>query len=381
MSRQQKILFPKINSSIPGYRYPESINTFNRRGDEKPTHRVFRTKRKHVQRACERCRVKKAKCDGNQPCSRCVTYNQACIFRDRKATQEKVYSRGFVEMLISQHAVHIQALRDLYKRCVRREGFPGSPLQESIQGYPGTHAILDRLGLIKHAEEAIEDPQKVLADIVEYIKRLDPASDCCLDSVESTTDTSETTVSEELSPEPNTPRESPDLSVPSNASTWKTATSEEARLCHAYGDYKPMHSQYAADIPLAGSTDDACAIRTDDFTEVSWNYYPSQVRYTPAGTDTASYTRTESFESSWPEIADHPSATFMPMTSRATASEPLIYTTEQSDFSHGYAYTQGHEHLTGPIQREHQHQHQHQRQLRHSVDYGLMNTAEHYVYL
>jgi hypothetical protein len=61
MSRQQKILFPKLDSGVSGYQYPGSSNLFNRRGDEKPTQRVFRTRRKHVQRACERCRVKKAK--------------------------------------------------------------------------------------------------------------------------------------------------------------------------------------------------------------------------------------------------------------------------------------------------------------------------------
>lgn len=58
---QQKILFPKLDTGVSGYQYPGSSNLSDRRCDEKPAHRVFRTKRKHVQRACERCRVKKAK--------------------------------------------------------------------------------------------------------------------------------------------------------------------------------------------------------------------------------------------------------------------------------------------------------------------------------
>ncbi|EEA26349.1 C6 transcription factor, putative [Talaromyces marneffei ATCC 18224] len=304
---QQKILFPKLDTGVSGYQYPGSSNLSDRRCDEKPAHRVFRTKRKHVQRACERCRVKKAKCDGLQPCSRCVTYNQACIFRDRKATQEKVYSRGFVEMLISQHAVHVQALRDLYKRCVRREGFPGLPLQESIQGCPGTHAILDRLGLIKHAEEAVENPQRVLEDLVNFIKCLDSASDCGLDSAESTTDSiSDTTVSEELSPEPNTPRESPDLAVASTAAAASSST--------------------------------------------------------------------------WSEIAHHPSATFMPMTSRGSMSESLGYMTGQSGFPDGYFDAQAQTFATGLVQRQHLLKQQHQRQLRHSIDYGLLNSGGQYDY-
>nr|AUD11413.1 Zn2Cys6 transcriptional regulatory protein [Talaromyces pinophilus] len=387
MSRQQKILFPKLDSGVSGYQYPGS-GIFHRRGDERPPHRVFRTKRKHVQRACERCRVKKAKCDGLQPCSRCVTYNQACIFRDRKVTEEKVYSRGFVEMLIAQQAVHLQALRDLYKRCVRREGFPGSPLQESIQGYPGTHAILDRLGLIKHAEKAVEDPQLVLADLVDFMKCLNSASDCCLDSVESSTtdSTSETPVSEDLSPEPNTPRESPDSVVPSTSGNWATVTSDETQLCHAYGEYKPMNPRFN-DIALSGGTDDACSIRTDDFTEVPWNYCPPQARYMPAGIDT-SYPRTETLDidipssSSWSEIASQPTASFMPMASRASVPEPLVYMTEQSGFPEGYPYAQMQTFAPGPIQRQHQHQHQHQRQrqFRHSVDYGLLHSGGQFGY-
>lgn len=294
-------------------------------------------------------------------------------------------------MLIAQHAVHLQALRDLYKRCVRREGFPGSPLQETIQGYPGTHAILDRLGLIKHAEEAVEDPQRVLADLVDFIKCLDSASDCCLDSVESSTldSTSETTVSEDLSPDPNTPRESPDSAVLSTSGTWATATSDETQLCHAYDEYKPMNLQYT-DTAVSGGAEDACAMRTDEYAEVPWNYCPPQVRYIPAGIDT-SYPRTETLDrpplsaspSSWSEIPNQPSTTFMSMTTRASVSEPLVYMTEQSGFAVGFAYAQAQTFATGPIQRQHQHQHQHQRQrqFRHSVDYGLLHSGGQFGYL
>lgn len=83
----------------------------SRTGEDKRDQRVFRVKRKHVLKACDRCRVKKTKvslvrslamayaylywqCDGKQPCNRCSVYNHPCLFRERKATQTKVYSRG-----------------------------------------------------------------------------------------------------------------------------------------------------------------------------------------------------------------------------------------------------------------------------------------------
>ncbi|PGH11989.1 hypothetical protein AJ79_04576 [Helicocarpus griseus UAMH5409] len=113
-------------------------------------HQIFRAKRKHVLKACDRCR-----CDGNQPCYRCAAYNHPCLFRERKATQTKAYSKGFVEMLESHHALVVKALQQLYTHCINNECFPGDPI-DIVDGNPCTHAILDRLGLIKQAEEVPE---------------------------------------------------------------------------------------------------------------------------------------------------------------------------------------------------------------------------------
>ncbi|OJD15025.1 hypothetical protein AJ78_04680 [Emergomyces pasteurianus Ep9510] len=153
-------LFPKLNVSA---KLPESHSAasamppFSGFGlsqhivEGRAHHQVFRVKRKHVLKACDRCR-----CDGNQPCYRCAAYNHPCLFRERKATQAKAYSRGFVEMLESHHALVVKALQQLYTHCVNNECFPGDPI-DLVDGNPCTHAILDRLGLIKQAEEAPEN--------------------------------------------------------------------------------------------------------------------------------------------------------------------------------------------------------------------------------
>ncbi|KAL1963632.1 hypothetical protein VTN77DRAFT_7953 [Rasamsonia byssochlamydoides] len=85
------------------------------------------------------------------------------------------------------------------------EGFPGAPLEESANGNPATHTILSRLGLIKHAEEAIHDPQEILAEISDYLRSVLSATDCT-ESTEST-EPSEPTLSGDPSPEPGTPRD------------------------------------------------------------------------------------------------------------------------------------------------------------------------------
>ena len=59
-------------------------------------------------------------------------------------------------MLESHHALVVKALQQLYTHCINNKCFPGEPI-DVVDGYPLTHAILDRLGLIKQAEKELED--------------------------------------------------------------------------------------------------------------------------------------------------------------------------------------------------------------------------------
>ncbi|PYI00436.1 C6 transcription factor [Aspergillus sclerotiicarbonarius CBS 121057] len=239
MSRQPK-LRPK--SHIPGF--PDaiynlaavsSLSQLESRaglGEEKHDQRVFRVKRKHVLKACDRCRVKKTKCDGKQPCNRCSAYNHPCLFRERKATQTKVYSRGFVEMLESHHSLVVKALQRLYKLCLDKEGFPGEPLVEVSDGHPLTHAILDRLGLIKQAEENPDEPEEDSEDL-RYLRFLSTSTDC--------------SATADPSPEPATP---PDPS-PSNCSPVTPSSKGNEPWKWELQPVQPLHSgQY--DYPHPG---------------------------------------------------------------------------------------------------------------------------------
>ena len=102
----------------------------------------------------------------------------------------------FVEMLESHHSLVVKALQKLYKYCVNNEGFPGEPLAETADGHPLTHAILDRLGLIRQAEENADEPEED-ADNPQYAALL---------SVSDSRDGSATT---ELSPESRSPSAPP----------------------------------------------------------------------------------------------------------------------------------------------------------------------------
>ncbi|EEH34424.2 hypothetical protein PAAG_05473 [Paracoccidioides lutzii Pb01] len=73
------------------------------------------------------------------------------LSREKGDANEGVFKR----MLESHHALVVKALQQLYTHCVNNECFPGDPI-DVVDGNPCTHAILDRLGLIKQAEESPE---------------------------------------------------------------------------------------------------------------------------------------------------------------------------------------------------------------------------------
>jgi len=64
---------------------------------------------------------------------------------ERKKSQDKVYPKGYVEMLEQQQSQLVAGLRELYKRLQTGEGWPGAPLREAQGGSPLTHDILERL--------------------------------------------------------------------------------------------------------------------------------------------------------------------------------------------------------------------------------------------
>lgn len=65
-------------------------------------------KKKRVGKACDSCRMKKTKCDGRKPCSKCTQDNKLCTYSEKKKLQEKTYSSSYVELLEGR----IQILQD-----------------------------------------------------------------------------------------------------------------------------------------------------------------------------------------------------------------------------------------------------------------------------
>lgn len=104
--------------------------------------------RKRVGKACDRCRLKKSKCDGSHPCSRCKADNAICVFGERKKSHDKVYPKGYVEMLEQQQSQLVSGLQEMYKRLRTAGAWSADELAEA-NGHPLTHDILAALDLLE----------------------------------------------------------------------------------------------------------------------------------------------------------------------------------------------------------------------------------------
>ncbi|KAF9883972.1 hypothetical protein FE257_002413 [Aspergillus nanangensis] len=104
--------------------------------------------RKRSIRACDRCKLKKAKCDGDNPCHRCNSDMSPCVF-GKKTQSKRVYAKGYVDLLERQHERLIHGVQRMYDLVRERQGWQGEPLPCGPDGHPLTHDILSRLSVLE----------------------------------------------------------------------------------------------------------------------------------------------------------------------------------------------------------------------------------------
>ncbi|KAK9320487.1 hypothetical protein V1517DRAFT_329275 [Lipomyces orientalis] len=109
-----------------------------------PDHAIDFSTRKRVGKACDACRIKKSKCDGRRPCSRCIADDKICVFTERRRSSDRFYSASYVELLESRIEVLQQGIELLVQRISRGDSIT-SLLDDD--GKISINKIVDKLSI------------------------------------------------------------------------------------------------------------------------------------------------------------------------------------------------------------------------------------------
>ncbi|KAH0368859.1 hypothetical protein KCU65_g3654, partial [Aureobasidium melanogenum] len=87
--------------------------------------------KQRASKACDRCRVKKARCSGGYPCSRCKSSDALSIFGYPKKSKRKEFPEHYVRTLEMQQFKLVAGLQTMYFMLLAANSWPGTQLPES----------------------------------------------------------------------------------------------------------------------------------------------------------------------------------------------------------------------------------------------------------
>ncbi|KAK4102198.1 hypothetical protein N658DRAFT_423969 [Parathielavia hyrcaniae] len=104
---------------------------------------------KRVWKACERCRMKKTKCDGEFPCKRCKDDGLICTAGTRKKTEYKQIPPGYAEVLENTQFVLVATVQKLYSMVRNGERWELGEPELNDRGQPIIHNVAAKLGCLR----------------------------------------------------------------------------------------------------------------------------------------------------------------------------------------------------------------------------------------
>jgi len=107
---------------------------------------------KRVSSACQRCKQKKTKCDGQIPCERCVNDDVVCEAGKSRTSALKHVTPQYAEMLETNLHASNEAIKKLYE-IIEEAGIwnLGQP-QLKPSGAPSVHGIASKLGCVRNPD-------------------------------------------------------------------------------------------------------------------------------------------------------------------------------------------------------------------------------------
>ncbi|KXX73509.1 Fluconazole resistance protein 1, partial [Madurella mycetomatis] len=109
---------------------------------------------KRVWKACERCRMKKTKCDGEFPCKRCKDDGLVCTAGARKKTEYKQLPRGYAEVLENTQFALVATVQKLFSMVRSQQPWEYGEPELNDRGQPVIHDIASKLGCIRPNSDA-----------------------------------------------------------------------------------------------------------------------------------------------------------------------------------------------------------------------------------
>ncbi|KAK7997765.1 Alpha/Beta hydrolase protein [Apiospora arundinis] len=119
---------------------------------------------KRVWKACERCRMKKIKCDGEFPCKRCKDDSLVCTAGTRKKTVYKQLPRGYAEVLENTQFALSATVHKLYAMVRSSQQWDLGEPEFNDRGQPVIHDIAAKLGCIRLNADADLPPHSVFPE-------------------------------------------------------------------------------------------------------------------------------------------------------------------------------------------------------------------------
>ncbi|KAI9050578.1 hypothetical protein LZ554_005739 [Drepanopeziza brunnea f. sp. 'monogermtubi'] len=129
----------------------KSLNRSSKRSSSslEPSSALLDGRHKRVWKACERCRMKKTKCDGESPCKRCKDDGLVCTAGSRKKTEFKQLPRGYAEVLENTQYALIATVQKLYTMLRNGEQWDLGEPELNDRAQPVIHDIASKLGCIR----------------------------------------------------------------------------------------------------------------------------------------------------------------------------------------------------------------------------------------
>ncbi|KAF5632037.1 c6 transcription factor [Fusarium sp. NRRL 52700] len=136
-------------SNPPKYALPHTISIQRRT-------QCFSTndRRKKVLRACDRCRVRKTKCSGLQPCSRCQRDGFVCTAGNPRKSDFRQLSPEDTEVYKKTHSVFEATIKRLYLMVRNGETWDFDEPEKDNCGELIVHDIVHKLGYALPSTEA-----------------------------------------------------------------------------------------------------------------------------------------------------------------------------------------------------------------------------------